>query len=316
MIDFRYHLVSIVAVLLALATGVVLGSGFIAGPLRSQLRNRLDALDDRNRGLIREGVERNRVLEGYARFAETVQPEMIRGALIGQDVVVITVEGTDEATIDRLRDAIELAGGSVASTVRILDLFALDEASDRGELGSLVSAPGSEADDLRREVADLLATRMAASSSLAAERPRVGPTADERLESMVDELAGAGYLEVERLQEGVTTPGGAVFLLIGGSREEPPFDPRPMFETLGSRLSERGDVVLAASPVGSVWGITESICDDPGTAEVISTVDHAETVYGQTAVVLGLDEPAGSEAGHYGLESCATGVVPDTALAG
>ena len=38
MIDFRYHLVSIVAVFLALAVGVVLGSATLNGPITKELR--------------------------------------------------------------------------------------------------------------------------------------------------------------------------------------------------------------------------------------------------------------------------------------
>ena len=316
MIDFRYHLVSIVAVLLALAIGIVLGSGFLGGPLLSQLERQLNALDDRNRDLIREGVERDRLLEGYVGFAEAVQAELIRGTLIGRRVVVVTVEGTDGTTVDRLRDSIELAGGTVASTLRILASFALEDEQQRASLGAVAGAGRSGPEEMRRDVADLLATRVAAASSLASERPRVGPTADERLERMVDELAAAGFLDVERLEEGVTAPGGAAVLVVGGGPVAPPFDPEPMLETLGLRLAEEGTVVVAASPAADTWGITQSICDDPAAAEEISTVDHADTVYGQTSVVLSLAALPAEEPGHYGLESCATGVIPEPASAG
>ncbi len=39
MIDFRYHLVSIVAVFLALAIGIVLGTTALNGPITSRLRS-------------------------------------------------------------------------------------------------------------------------------------------------------------------------------------------------------------------------------------------------------------------------------------
>jgi hypothetical protein len=315
-IDFRYHLVSIVAVLLALAIGIVLGSGFIGGPVLDQLKNRLDSIENRNSKLIEEGVERNRELDGYRDFSDAVQPELVRGALIGRQVMVITVEGTDGSTVDALRDVIEEAGGTVASTTTLLASFALEDAQDRSELGSIVGSQRSSPDALRRDVANLLATRIGAAASVASQRPRVGPTSDERLERMLNELADAGFLDIDRLEEDVTAPGGAVVLLVVGGGEQPAFDPRPMIETLGIGLSQRGALVLAASPAASTWGITESICDDPGAADAISTVDHADTIYGQTAVALGLGNLPSDDAGHYGLDACATGVIPDTASAG
>ena len=315
MIDFRYHVVSIVAVLFALAIGIVLGSGFLAEPLRTQLSRRLAALDDRNQGLIREGVERDRILDGYESFAETVQPEMTRGALIGKQVVLITVEGTDDATVDGLRDAIELAGGRIASTLRLAGWLTLDGQA-RKELRSIVGAPASAQDELLTQVADLLATRLAAASSIVPEGPRIGPTADERLEAMVDVLTERGYLEVERPQESKTAPDGALFLLVGGAPDEPSTDPAPLYQVMGTRLAEGPAVALAASPGQSAWGITESICDDPTAADSVSTVDPADTVYGETAAVLALDAPPGGQAGHYGVGSCATGVIPEAALAG
>jgi hypothetical protein len=43
-IDFRYHLVSIVAVFLALAVGVVLGSAALNGPVVAGLRKSVSTL--------------------------------------------------------------------------------------------------------------------------------------------------------------------------------------------------------------------------------------------------------------------------------
>jgi hypothetical protein len=85
---------------------------------------------------------------------------------------------------------------------------------------------------------------------------------------------------------------------------------------MGTRLAAAPAVVLAASPAESAWGITESICDDPSAIDIISTVDPADTIPGETAAVLALDVAPGGQAGHYGVGSCATGVIPEAALAG
>ena len=44
MIDFRYHLVSIIGIFLALAVGIVLGTTALNGPVLDDLRGRIDDL--------------------------------------------------------------------------------------------------------------------------------------------------------------------------------------------------------------------------------------------------------------------------------
>ena len=44
MIDFRYHLVSLVSVFLALAVGIVLGAGPLKEPIGESLQSQVDAL--------------------------------------------------------------------------------------------------------------------------------------------------------------------------------------------------------------------------------------------------------------------------------
>ena len=49
MISFRYHIVSIIAVFLALALGIVVGTTALNGPITKDLRHQVDSLKgDRN----------------------------------------------------------------------------------------------------------------------------------------------------------------------------------------------------------------------------------------------------------------------------
>ena len=51
MINFRYHVVSLTAVFLALAVGLVLGSTVLNGPMLDALENRVNNLGRDNRQL-------------------------------------------------------------------------------------------------------------------------------------------------------------------------------------------------------------------------------------------------------------------------
>ena len=48
MVDFRFHLISIVAVFLALGLGILVGTGFLGGALVEELEGNIEAAEARN----------------------------------------------------------------------------------------------------------------------------------------------------------------------------------------------------------------------------------------------------------------------------
>ena len=87
MIDFRYHLVSIVAVFLALAIGIVLGSTELQGStldaLRTasnSLRSQLSAVSAQRDGLVQQASANDA-------FLQTAEPKLLSGMLTGKRIV-------------------------------------------------------------------------------------------------------------------------------------------------------------------------------------------------------------------------------------
>jgi hypothetical protein len=292
-ISFRYHLVSIVAVLFALAIGIVVGSGFLGGPLRRQIDRELEQLGESNRQLRNAAVS-------YERFAETVEEPLTGSALFGETVVLFTVEGTNGGMVDELRGAIERAGGEIALTVTAQAKLDLATSEERAELGELLGSDTGAADDLRRELGTVLGTRAAAAAATAPPPPRLGATPDQRFEEMAEMLAGTDFIALDDLQAGDAVPSGAVFLIAAGSSDPAPFSTLGMFKALALGLSERGAGVLCAEPSDSLWGVVSAMRDDGQATDRVSTVDDAESIPGRIAVVLALDQAARGGVGHYG----------------
>ena len=90
MIDFRYHLVSIVAVFLALAIGIVLGSTELQGPVYNALNHTTSALEnqlgnaDNQRDTAQQGLSADNAMLASSEAWD------VRGMLDGQRVVVFT----------------------------------------------------------------------------------------------------------------------------------------------------------------------------------------------------------------------------------
>ncbi|MDR3068136.1 MAG: copper transporter [Cellulomonas sp.] len=141
MIDFRYHIVSLISVFLALAVGIVLG----AGPLEqtigqsltgqvSQLRQEKDALrDERDTAVRARDDERAFVAEAAA--------ELLADRLTGQRVAVISLGAVPEETLRAVDARLIQAGATVTGHVALTETWTdSDSAQYRKSLsGSLTS---------------------------------------------------------------------------------------------------------------------------------------------------------------------------------
>ena len=119
MINFRYHVVSIVAVFLALAIGIVLGSTELQGDHHRRARedveqpeNQLDATQ-RQDGALQQQVNADQA------FAQATEPRLLSGLLAGQRVVSSTAPGAPGAVVTASPSALRLAGATVTGQVNL-----------------------------------------------------------------------------------------------------------------------------------------------------------------------------------------------------
>lgn len=119
MVDFRYHLVSIVAVFVALAVGIVLGAGPLKNASDQQLRDQVQAVRVDNDGL-REQLSASRASVGAAnQFSAQIAAGLVARRLPRTPVVVVVLPGGDNAVTDAVSDLLVAAGATVTGTVSI-----------------------------------------------------------------------------------------------------------------------------------------------------------------------------------------------------
>ena len=115
MIDFRYHLVSLISVFLALAVGIVLGAGPLprtwatSSPARSRLR-RAEQLRTEAEQLAGENDQ-------LSSFITEVGPELVDGTLEGRRIAVLTDDDSTRASTERITSLLDAAG--VEQTVHV-----------------------------------------------------------------------------------------------------------------------------------------------------------------------------------------------------
>ena len=123
MIDFRYHLVSIVAVFLALAIGIVIG----ASALKPETLKVLDRASRQEKqqisGLQAEKKNMQAQITSDQAFAEAAAPQMLANLLSGQKVVIVTTPGADGPTVTGISTALHQAGAKVTGQVQMQQAF-------------------------------------------------------------------------------------------------------------------------------------------------------------------------------------------------
>lgn len=281
MIPFRYHLVTIVAVFLALAVGLLGGGAFVQPALQEELENQTDrlqrTLDDRNREIGELRVE----LGALDSFAGSVTPYLTAERLVGTDVVVVTQPEVEDEVLSVAQAALQRAGARIVATVSATDRLVSEDAATREELASILGTSPSTSDPLSELAARRLAARLSVPGS-----SLLGP-------DMLDELLSAGFLapvgagpDATTLEE-IGADGQVVLVLSGGRGEGPTIAPEAFGVPLVLALAELDVPVAAGESLLSDYPFVGLVRDGgPDGAVTVDDLDHA---IGGIALVLGLE---------------------------
>jgi len=98
-IDFRYHLVSIVSIFLALAVGILLGAGPLQEDLGKTLSNQVSTLRKEKDALRTQLDQAQTRVDASDKFVTAVTPALVESRLGGRSAVVVTLPGTDKALV-------------------------------------------------------------------------------------------------------------------------------------------------------------------------------------------------------------------------
>ena len=147
MIDFRYHLVSIVSIFLALAVGIVLGAGPLKEDLGNTLTHELTQLRQDKTGLRADLTAAQQGIGARDTWAQQVSPQVVAGTLTGKKVAVVVAPGADGGVVKDTVATLAAAGAKVGSTVTLSDAWVdPDKRTFRNNLASqlatLVKVPG------------------------------------------------------------------------------------------------------------------------------------------------------------------------------
>ncbi|NUR85114.1 MAG: copper transporter, partial [Nonomuraea sp.] len=137
MIDFRYHLVSIVAIFLALAVGIVMGTTLLQEPAIESARKVSDELTKTNNDLRAELDSLRGREAGNDQFVLTHTPTLVGSDLQGQRVLLVEAPGDSATYREAQQQVLTQAGATVTGRISLAEKF-LDPASS-GVIDGLVT---------------------------------------------------------------------------------------------------------------------------------------------------------------------------------
>lgn len=301
MISLRRHVLTLVAVFLALAVGVVLGSTSVASSIRDAVVDGEETTAARLEATRDDLAAQRLVADRLDGLAGELTPAVVDGLLADRPVLTIVTPGAVDEDVDAVRETVAAAGGIDAGRLTIEDP-AVDPGAD-AELEALVAnlpigtAPAADAD-----LGTQLGTALGRAALLRAEdaEPHLG---DDDRRTVLTTLADAGMIDFE---SGTLRPGQVVVVVTGPQEQESTaVRVAAMARTLDT---EGAGVVVAAADGGSGRDAVE-VLRSAG-EEDVSTVDDSGTDAGRLATVLALAEQLARGQGHYGVDTDAVAAAP------
>jgi hypothetical protein len=297
-ISLRYHIISIAAVFLALAVGVVLGSTTLSRSLLSGLNNENEDLAAQVNHLENDKNAQAARLADADSFATSVGPMAVQGQLSQRTVVIITTADARPADRDAVKALVASAGGTVTGELQLTEAFndprkadqlkdivvrllpagvQLPTASDPGTLaGGLIGPLVLINKDTNKPQASAAETTAALSG-----------------------LTEGGFIKAS---QGIQPAQLAVVLTGGAATGDGAGDQAATVARFAIQVDRSGAGAVLAGDGGSAGG-TGAIgvvrADTAGTS-ILSTVDNVQTAAGRVVTVLALREQLEGTAGRYG----------------
>jgi hypothetical protein len=285
-IDFRYHLVSIVAVFLALAIGLLVG----ATALKPKTELVLDKLSKQEQQRINAQLAQIQSLEkqfgGDQAAARANAPVVLKNLLAGQQVVLVTAPGSDGATISGVTTALQQAGAKVTGQAALQPAFFGTSSSTQTNLETLAESVVPSGVTLSAADAQIAGQQEAAQVLAPALVTKNGADLPaDQTKPIIDGFEAQGFLQMS-YENGATALSQATLAVViipanpSASGDSDPSNLALISLAEQLELSSRGVVVVGSYP-GSGQGSAIDELINGATGIHLSTVDYANTEVGQ-----------------------------------
>ena len=308
MIDFRYHLVSLISVFLALAVGVVLGAGPLQNSLGTALNDQVTALrEDRNATQSKLEQTETAVNERDSYITQSASG-LLPGTLASKNVALVLLPEAKTEDADAVASQLKTAGATVTGRVSLTttwvdlsregyrstfsgqlqsNLGTANSKDANGVLGEGLAKALTGNDDSSRALMDLLTVDTSGSPFVTVDSAPTGPA---------EMIVVIGPRPRAASGKGTTV------------EASPGQDPKEWANTLAGMASQAVTIV-----VGSADGDDGVVGTIRSVGVKVTTIDSVGQVAAAVSTPLALASTQAGTIGHYGFDKGADAVIPPVA---
>jgi hypothetical protein len=303
-INFRYHVVSLTAVFLAVALGLVVGTAAFNGPAAEELSDQVSSMRKQNEGLRDQVGHLKEESEQDEQWAVDAMPYMLADKLVNRRVLLVTTADVDKAYVDGITTGLTASGAKITGRLTVQKKFVeADSNQALLELGDLVQPTSVTGLPSNSNGVETSAALLAA---VLIDRPAAIP-ADDRRKVLSGYTNGAFVTPAPE----PTVPAEITLVLTGNPyADKEAAKLNAALRTLVEQFDKVGPIVVAGSGTGGDGNLLAAIRDDAALVKTISTVDYVASPKGRVATLLTLKEQLDGATGHYGVGGGATALMP------
>jgi hypothetical protein len=300
-ISYRYHLVSVIAIFLAIALGVVIGTSALNGAVVGDLRRQVTDLKQANV----QASDKNKTLQAEAGNADLIAKsygaKLAGGSLAKAQVVILGAPGASSGLKDALAAEVATAGGTVTGRIQLSKDF-LDP-KRAADIRSLATS-GSHPVGLQLPTNDDAGAL--AGSLLGFVLLGHGQATD-----ITSVLTGFTTLNMLKTERGGVTAGKVLLLVAPGTLPADDSGGKTLLSMTQQLASTGGATVVVGDRASSTGGgLVALVRGDDTAKQAVSTVDDADTSLGQLTVVLAAHESLARRNGHFGTGAGVDALMP------
>ncbi len=307
MIDFRYHLVSIVAVFLALALGIVLGSTELQPAAYRFLNSTTAKLQNELNQVSSQRDTAQQQANAGESYAQAVEPAVLHDLLTGHRLLIVTEPGAESSVVSGIISAANDAGASVTGQINLQPKFFDTSAATQDSLNQTTLNAAQTASlqldtsaTYQQQAAQVIASEILTTALESAGSPAGGDQGTGAA-TMLQAYAASQFLST------TGQPAAPATLVVVVTPQNAPSagtaDPLdqvliPLVQELSAKSSA---TVVVGSSAGSGAGSPIAVLRSNTMSSQVSTVDDADLASGQTVAMQALAARlAGGKAGSYG----------------
>lgn len=309
MIDFRYHLVSLISVFLALAVGIALGAGPLKETIGDTLTGQVDQLRAEKDTLRADLDAAAADLSANEAWIDAAGTELVAGTLTDRRVAVVALGEVDADAAAAVEARLTDAGATISARATLTDAWtSTDLRQFRTALVSSILAylDPQPADDASADTSLAEALVQGLTGADAADPNQLSSSASTLLDFVT-----TGDDPLVTLADTVTAPADAIVLLApaidpSATTEEATPDADELQAVLDSQIAlatvaqNRSEGAVVVDGPLAEGSLTAAVLADEDAARTVTTVSDADAVSGQVAVPLALNARIGGAGGHYG----------------